>query len=322
VGRARGALLTVPDPDHSPVPPSQRQPPRQHRPDRGTRPRCRQRVHSGVRHEFAARESAIFGQLEAGLGSIPGGGAVQHLTRLMGRGRALEVLLSAEDYDAGLAERYGWINRALLADALAEFVRSLAHRIAGFPAAGRVAIKDRVNAIGLAPVADFRRDSDLVADTQRSPETQDRIAAAQEHGFQTRAGTGPGPDAGRPGQRLSLRAQVGEEPGDGRVPRAPHRPVGSPSSRGESGRRHLGRGRDRRGGHSRSSRGSRCGAGSSTQLTQIAEVDRELLRAYQRSLGRRPAAAAGLSRRPAGSGTSSPCAPCSASPPARNGCPA
>src|SRR6187455_1681193 len=93
---------------------------------------------------FAARESAIFGQFEPSLGVIPGGGAVQHLTRLMGRARALEVMLSAEDYDAELAERYGWINRALPASELGDFVRSLAHRIAGFPAAGHVALKDRV----------------------------------------------------------------------------------------------------------------------------------------------------------------------------------
>jgi enoyl-CoA hydratase/carnithine racemase len=62
---------------------------------------------------FAARESAIFGQFEPAFGLIPGGGAAQYLVRLMGRGRALEVMLSAEDYDAELAERYGWINRAL-----------------------------------------------------------------------------------------------------------------------------------------------------------------------------------------------------------------
>ena len=67
---------------------------------------------------FAARESAIFGQPEAGTGVSPGAGAMQHLTRLMGRGRALEVMLSAQDYDAELAERYGWINRALPANAL------------------------------------------------------------------------------------------------------------------------------------------------------------------------------------------------------------
>jgi enoyl-CoA hydratase/carnithine racemase len=137
---------------------------------------------------FAARETAIFGQMEPAVGVIPGGGAVQHLTRLMGRGRALEVMLSAQDYDADLAERYGWINRALPSDEIAEFVRSLAHRIAGFPAAGHVTVKDRVNAIALAPAEDFRRDSDLFGDALQTPHAQRRIAAALKNGLQTRAG--------------------------------------------------------------------------------------------------------------------------------------
>jgi enoyl-CoA hydratase/carnithine racemase len=135
---------------------------------------------------FAARESAIFGQLEQAFGTIPGGGGVQHLVRLMGRARALEVMLSAEDYDAELAERYGWINRALPASALGNFVRSLAHRIAGFPAAGHVALKDRINAIALAPAEDFRRDSDLFGEGMRNPEAQSRTQAAMKRGFQTR----------------------------------------------------------------------------------------------------------------------------------------
>jgi enoyl-CoA hydratase/carnithine racemase len=135
---------------------------------------------------FAARESAIFGQFEPSLGVIPGGGAVQHLARLMGRGRALEVMLSAQDYDAELAERYGWINRALPAKALGGFVRSLAHRIAGFPAAGLVVVKERVNAIALAPADEFRRDSDLFGEGMRDPEAQERIQAALKRGFQTR----------------------------------------------------------------------------------------------------------------------------------------
>src|SRR5499426_1755561 len=96
---------------------------------------------------FAARETAIFSQPEQGFGLIPGAGGIQHLTRLLGRARALEVMLSADDYDADLAERYGWINRALPAAAVGEFVRSLAHRIARFPAAGRAVVKDRVNSI-------------------------------------------------------------------------------------------------------------------------------------------------------------------------------
>jgi len=135
---------------------------------------------------FAARESSIFCQFEPAFGQVPGGGGVQHLTRLMGRARALEVMLSAQDYDADLAERYGWINRALPADELADFVRSLAHRIAGFPAAGQVAVKERVNAIALAPVENFRRDSDLFGEGVRAPEAQRRIAAAMKRGLQTR----------------------------------------------------------------------------------------------------------------------------------------
>jgi enoyl-CoA hydratase/carnithine racemase len=135
---------------------------------------------------FAARESALFGQPEVGLGLIPGAGGIQHLVRLMGRGRALEVMLSADDYDAETAERYGWINRALPASTLGEFVRSLAHRIAGFPAAGQIALKDRVNAIALAPAEDFRRDSDLFLECGRNPEAQRRARAAMTRGLQTR----------------------------------------------------------------------------------------------------------------------------------------
>jgi enoyl-CoA hydratase/carnithine racemase len=135
---------------------------------------------------FAAQETAVFGQFESALGVLPGAGGIQHLARLMGRARALEVMLSADDYDAALAERYGWINRTLPAEALGGFVSSLAHRIAGFPAAGRAMIKERVNAIGLATVEDFRRDSDLFLEGLRDPEAQRRMRAALERGFQTR----------------------------------------------------------------------------------------------------------------------------------------
>jgi enoyl-CoA hydratase/carnithine racemase len=135
---------------------------------------------------FAARESAVFAQFESAFGQIPGGGATQYLTRVMGRARALEVLLSAQDYDAELAERYGWINRALPARALDGFVRALAQRIARFPAAGMVAIKDRVNAITLAPADDFRRDSDLFGEQVRTAETQRLVHTAIRRGLQTR----------------------------------------------------------------------------------------------------------------------------------------
>ena len=94
--------------------------------------------------------------------------------------------MSARDYDADLAERYGWINRAVPAEEISDLVASLAHRIAGFPAAGQAAVKDRVNAIALAPVEDFRRDSDLFGEGVRNPEVQGRIRAAMKRGLQTR----------------------------------------------------------------------------------------------------------------------------------------
>jgi enoyl-CoA hydratase/carnithine racemase len=135
--------------------------------------------------QFAAKETAIFSQMESAFGVIPGGGATQHLTRLMGRSRALEVLLGAEDFDADLAERYGWINRALPAKELNQFVRSLALRIGRFPAAGLIDVKQRVNSIALPGPEEFLHDSDLFAEGMQRPESQLRIQAAMKNGFQT-----------------------------------------------------------------------------------------------------------------------------------------
>jgi enoyl-CoA hydratase/carnithine racemase len=137
---------------------------------------------------FAARETAIFGQIEGAFGLIPGGGGVEYLVRVMGRARALEVLLSADDYDAELAERYGWVNRTLAADVLRDFVTGLARRIAAFPAAGHRVIKERVNAISLAPVEDFRHDSDLFGSHVGSAESQRLTKAAFDLGLQTPSG--------------------------------------------------------------------------------------------------------------------------------------
>lgn len=134
---------------------------------------------------FAAREGAIFGQLEAAFGQIPGSGGVQHLTRLLGRGRAFEVLASSLDYKADMAERYGWINRAVADDELEGFVSDLAHRIAKFPQAGLNQLKERINAIALAPVDDFRIDSDLFGKATQNEETKVRYKAILEKGFQT-----------------------------------------------------------------------------------------------------------------------------------------
>ena len=136
---------------------------------------------------FAALEKAIFGQFESVFGVIPGAGGAQHLVRLIGRARALEVMLSADDYDAALAERYGWINRALPADTLDHFVKSLAHRIAALPAASQATIKKRVNEIALPSADAVLGDSKLFREGLGSAEAQGRLKAALKRGFQTRA---------------------------------------------------------------------------------------------------------------------------------------
>jgi enoyl-CoA hydratase/carnithine racemase len=81
---------------------------------------------------YASRERAVFQQPEVGVGILPGGGASERLPRLIGRDRALEAILTSDDYDADTAERYGWVTRALPDTELDDFVDSLAQRLAGF----------------------------------------------------------------------------------------------------------------------------------------------------------------------------------------------
>jgi len=138
---------------------------------------------------FASREKAVFGQLEAAFGQVPGSGGVQHLTRAMGRGRAFEVLTGSEDFDAGMAERYGWINRAIPDAELESFVDTLAMRIAKFPRQGLLDIKERINAITLAPIDDYRKDSDLFGKAMQNPETKERYKAIMDMGFQHQGNT-------------------------------------------------------------------------------------------------------------------------------------
>jgi len=135
---------------------------------------------------FASLERGIFGQPEAGFGAPAGAGALQHLSRLVGRGRALEILLSAADYTAEDAERYGWINRALPDAELDTFVAELASRIASFPIAGLLATKDRVNSATLPDVAEVRADARLFQQLVVSEAVQSRAGALFARGFQTR----------------------------------------------------------------------------------------------------------------------------------------
>jgi enoyl-CoA hydratase/carnithine racemase len=93
---------------------------------------------------FAATETTVLCQPETGLGLTALGGGTQHLPRAVGRSRALEILLGADDVDAELAERYGWINRALPQHELRGFVERLARRIASFPPEAVAATKEAV----------------------------------------------------------------------------------------------------------------------------------------------------------------------------------
>ena len=135
---------------------------------------------------FAARENAILGQIEVGVGTTPGAGGVQHLARLLGRSRAMEAILGADDFDAEQAERYGWINRALPNAELDAFVARLARRIASFPTDAVLSAKRVLNELTLpganAIRADARRFRQLVAsDTAKA-----RTAALFTQGLQTR----------------------------------------------------------------------------------------------------------------------------------------
>jgi enoyl-CoA hydratase/carnithine racemase len=135
---------------------------------------------------FAARENAILGQFEVGCGALPGAGGVQHLARLMGRGRAMEAILGADDFGAEQAERYGWINRALPDAELDAFVARLARRIASFPADAVRSVKRVLNELTMpgadAIRADARRFQQMVA----SDTVQGRVAALFTQGLQTR----------------------------------------------------------------------------------------------------------------------------------------
>jgi enoyl-CoA hydratase/carnithine racemase len=135
---------------------------------------------------FAARENAALGQIEVGAGAIPGAGGVQHLARLLGRGRAMEAILGADDFDAELAERYGWINRALPDAELDGFVARLARRIASFPAEAVRSAKRTLNELTLPGADAIRADAKRFQRLVVSDPAKARTAALFTQGLQTR----------------------------------------------------------------------------------------------------------------------------------------
>src|SRR6266704_458628 len=134
---------------------------------------------------FASRENTRLGQPEVGVGVHPGGGGTERLPHLVGRGRALEIVLGANDFDGDTAERYGYVNRALPDAELDGFVDVLARRIASFDRRAIAAAKNLVNQVSL-PSADRLLDALNSFQTALTwSETQQRIQALLKRGLQS-----------------------------------------------------------------------------------------------------------------------------------------
>ena len=132
---------------------------------------------------FASREKAILSQWEVGAGLVPGGGPMARLPRLIGRGRALEVLLGADDISGELAERYGYVNRALPDAELDAFIDGLAVRISSFDKQAIAETKRLVDIASLPPDAEIAPEWDAFLASLGRPASQTRIKTLMERGF-------------------------------------------------------------------------------------------------------------------------------------------
>jgi enoyl-CoA hydratase/carnithine racemase len=132
---------------------------------------------------FASREKAILSHFEVGAGVVPGGGPMARLPRLMGRGRALEVLLGADDIPGDLAELYGYVNRSLPDSELDAFVESLATRIASFDKQAISETKRFADVASLPPDYEIAPEWDVCLASIARPAAQMRIRLLLERGF-------------------------------------------------------------------------------------------------------------------------------------------
>ena len=132
---------------------------------------------------FASREKAVLSQWEVGAGLVPGGGPIARLPRLIGRGRALEVLLGADDIRGDLAELYGYVNRSLPDAELDGFVDALAMRIASFDKEAIAETKRLADVASLPPDTDIAPEWDAFTASMGRSSSQSRIAALMERGF-------------------------------------------------------------------------------------------------------------------------------------------
>jgi enoyl-CoA hydratase/carnithine racemase len=136
---------------------------------------------------FASRQSALFGNPEVGVGLVPGGGAMEWLPRLVGRSRALEIVLSGDDFDADIAERYGWVNRAVADDGLDSFVETLVRRLASFDHETLAAAKAQVNRFGTPTATELQSSIDLFFPLLALPGAQARRAKVRDMGYGVRS---------------------------------------------------------------------------------------------------------------------------------------
>jgi enoyl-CoA hydratase/carnithine racemase len=133
---------------------------------------------------FASREKAVISHFEVGVGVVPGGGPMARLPRVIGRGRALEVLLGADDMRAADAELFGYVNRAVRDDELDNFVDALATRIATFDQWAIANTKRLVNEASLPPDVEMRAGWDACMASVKRPAAQKRIKSLLEQGHQ------------------------------------------------------------------------------------------------------------------------------------------
>jgi enoyl-CoA hydratase/carnithine racemase len=132
---------------------------------------------------FASRQNALFGNPEVGVGLIPGGGALEWLPRLVGRSRALEIVLGADDFDADIAERYAWVNRALDDDEIDSFVDTLVRRLASFDREVLAAAKAQINRFGRPTATELQSSNDMIFPMLTWPSAQARRAKLRGIGY-------------------------------------------------------------------------------------------------------------------------------------------
>jgi enoyl-CoA hydratase/carnithine racemase len=135
---------------------------------------------------FGVRGKTVINQMEVPLGILPGGTGTQRLPRLIGRHRALEVILGGIDLDAETAERWGYLNRALAADQIGSFVDSLARRIASFPVPAVRLAKQAITNADLPLAEGLAEEGYLFQSLLRTPEAKRNMAKFLELGGQTR----------------------------------------------------------------------------------------------------------------------------------------